>query len=143
MKFSPQSKSTTQRCACQTDGGLSHPDPPQSKYSFRDQEKSQLLNSHWYLCCLKFVSFCFGAIFTPEYAARVSGKHSPLMERSCVPGCGRRPAGSGLCSAGNSTSTSWQTLAPPKIKMKFQYVKYYLFYPNAPQDVRKYSTKSC
>lgn len=62
---------------------------------------------------------------TPEYAVEVSGKDSRLLEMCSVPGCDHKPAGSGHCAAGNSTPVSWQTLAPPKMKLGLgmKYVK--------------------
>lgn len=52
-----------------------------------------------------------------EYAVEVSGEDSRLLAMCSVPGCDHRLAGSGHCSAGNNTPVSWQTLAPPKMKL--------------------------
>lgn len=56
-------------------------------------------------------------LVTPECAVEVSGKDSQLLEMCSVPGCDHKLAGSGHCSAGNSTAVFWQTLAPPKMKL--------------------------
>lgn len=56
-------------------------------------------------------------LVTREHAVEVSGKDSRLLEMCSVPGCDHKPACSGHCSAGNSTPVSWQTVAPPKMKV--------------------------
>lgn len=61
---------------------------------------------------------CLCVHVTPGYAAEVSERDSRLLEVCSVPGCGRRPAGSGHCSAGNSTPVFWQTSAPPKNEIR-------------------------
>lgn len=76
-------------------------------------EKRSAVCIRFHALALVCVRVCVCMLVTPEYAAQVSGKDSRLLEMCSVPGCDQKPAGSGHCSAGNSTPVFWQTLAPP------------------------------
>lgn len=64
-------------------------------------------------CVRARMRVCACMLVTPEYAVGVSAEDSRLTEMWSVPARGRSLAGSGRCSAGNSTPVFWQTQAPP------------------------------